>query len=132
MFDIFPTSGILTQELDPDLTSRLPPHHNYSAYLGTVRFCLALIVIIYWAGLGYIIQSIFKARFELRLFCIPIVCSQQLCGLGHVWRRPGGSDHHWSGQRILQEGRNSGGFAFNSDRKKHFKTHSIFAFVVVN
>ena len=52
MFDIFPTSGILTQELDPDLTSRLPPHHNYSAYLGTVRFCLALIVIIYWAGLG--------------------------------------------------------------------------------
>ena len=31
------TSGILTQELDPELTSKLPPHHNYTAYLGKVK-----------------------------------------------------------------------------------------------
>ena len=36
-FNMISTSGILTQELDPELTSKLPPHHNYTAYLGTVK-----------------------------------------------------------------------------------------------
>ena len=31
--DIFQTAGVLTQELDSMLSSKLPPGHNYTSYL---------------------------------------------------------------------------------------------------
>ena len=91
LVNMISTSGILTQELDPELTSKLPPHQNYTAYLGTVKLSIYNI---------YIYHIIFNAWLKICIF----VSSQQLCGLGDVWRCQGGSHHHWSGSGSLQEG----------------------------